>query len=144
MYTVKLGTTLVEAVRIMGSRMVGTIPVIDDESHVVGVLVLDDLLTQFMPKFVQVLRTTDFVHDYSKFEMGPRAAEMLEKPLDQIMRPPYFLSESSSLMEAMVFMHNHQVVDVPVVNAEKQLVGLVSRVRVGSLFLTAWLDQKSE
>ena len=45
-YTVKTGATLVEAMRIMGSHMVGTVPIIDDESHVVGVLVLDDLLTQ--------------------------------------------------------------------------------------------------
>ena len=48
-YTVKTGATLVEATRIMSSYMVGTVPVIDDERYVVGVLVLDDLLTQFMP-----------------------------------------------------------------------------------------------
>jgi CBS domain-containing protein len=60
------------------------------------------------------------------------------------MRPPYYLRENCSLMQAMVFMHNHQVTDVPVVNAEKQLVGLVSRVRVGSLFLASWLNPKSE
>ncbi len=143
-YTVKTGATLVEAMRIMGSHMVGTVPIIDDERQVVGVLVMDDLLTQFMPKFVQVLRTTDFVHNYEMFETGPHAADLLEKPLAEIMRPPYYLSETSSLMEAMVFMHNHQVADVPVVNAEKQLVGLVSRVRVGSLFLVDWLSQKSE
>ena len=143
-YTVKTGATLVEAMRIMGSHMVGTVPVIDDERHVVGVLVLDDLLTQFMPQFVQVLRTTDIVHYYGMFEMGSHAAGVLEKSLDEIIRPPYFLKQDSSLMEAMVYMHNHQVADVPVVNAEKQLIGLVSRVRVGSLFLVDWLNQKSE
>jgi len=143
-YTVKIGVTLVEAMRIMGSHMVGTVPVIDDERQIVGVLVLDDLLTQFMPKFVQVLRTTDFVHNYGQLEMGAHAADLLKKPLDEIMRPPYYLKEDSSLMEAMVFMHNHQVADVPVVNADQQLVGLVSRVRVGSLFLVGWLDQQSE
>ncbi|MFC1959470.1 CBS domain-containing protein [Chloroflexota bacterium] len=143
-YTVKTGATLIEAMRIMSSYMVGTVPVIDDERYLVGVLVLDDLLTQFMPQFVQLLRTTDFVHHYGMFEMGPRTADLLEKPLAEIMRPPYYLKEDSGLMEATVFMHNHQVADVPVVNAEKQLVGLVSRVRVGSLFLVDWLDQKNE
>jgi len=143
-FTVGTGATLVEAMRVMGSRKVGTVPVIDEGQHVTGVLVLDDLLTQLMPKFVQVLRSTDFVHDYGKFELGPYAAHLLGKPLREIMRPPYSLKEDSSLMEAMVFMHNHQVDDVPVVNAAKELVGIVSRVRVGSLFLIDWLDKTSE
>jgi len=143
-FTVETGATLVEAMHIMGSRMVGTVPVIDRNRHLTGVLVLDDLLTQLMPKFVQVLRSTDFIHDYGKFEMGPYATNLLDKPLSEIMRPPYYLEESSSLMQAMVFMHNHQVADVPVVNAAKELIGIVSRVRVGSLFLVDWLDKKSE
>ncbi len=143
-FTVETGATLVEAMRIMGSRLVGTVPVIDKNRHVMGVLVLDDLLTQLMPRFVQVLRSTDFIHDYGKFELGPYATHLLDKPLREIMRPPYSLKEGSSLMEAMVFMHNHQVDDVPVVNAAGELVGIVSRVRVGSLFLVDWLDKTSE
>jgi len=143
-FTVNVGATLVEAMRIIRGHMVGIVPVIDRERHVAGVLVLDDLLTEFMPKFVQVLRKTDFVQDYSKFEMGPPTADLLDKPLSELMRPPYHLSETSSLMEAMVFMHNHQVVDVPVIDADKRLVGIVSRVRVGSLFLMDWLNKKSE
>lgn len=143
-FTVSTSASLIEALRLIGSQMVGIVPVIDDERHVVGVLVLDDLLTHFMPKFVQVLRKTDFVQDFSKFEMGPPAADLLDKPLSAIMRPPYALSDKSSLMEAMVFMHNHQVVDVPVIDAEKRLVGVVSRVRVGSLFLMDWLSKQSE
>lgn len=143
-FTVGTGATLAEAMRIMGSRMVGTVPVIDKDRHVAGVLVLDDLLTQLMPRFVQVLRSTDFIHDYGKFELGPYAVHLLDKPLHEIMRPPYSLKEDSSLMEAMVFMHNHQVDDVPVVNAAGELVGIVSRVRVGSLFLIDWLDKTSE
>lgn len=140
-FTVHTGATLVEAMQIMGTHMVGTIPVIDAQRHLDGVVVLGDLLTQFMPKFVQVLRTTDFVHDYGAFEFGPHASSLLKKPLAEIMRPPFFLHEDSGLMQAMVFMHNHQVSDVPVVNAEQQLVGIVSRMRVGSLFLIDWLNK---
>ena len=143
-FTVGASATLVEAMRIMGNNMVGSVPVVDGERHLVGVIVLDDLLTQFMPKFVQVLRTTDFVHDYSKFEMGHHAADLLKKPLAEIMRPPYYLHQNSGLMQAMVFMHNHQVTDVPVVNADKQLVGIVSRVRVGNMFLIDWLNTQDD
>ncbi len=143
-YTVRAGATLGEAMRIMGSHMVGTIPVVDADHHLVGMVVMDDLLTQFMPRFVQLLRTTDFVHDYGKFELGAHAAELVDKPVEEIMRPPYSLREDSGLMEAMVFMHNHQASDVPVVDADKRIVGIVSRVRVGSLFLVGWLNQTNE
>jgi len=143
-YTVSTGASLIDAMRIIVNHMVGTVPVIDSERHIVGVLVLDDLLAQLMPKFVQVLRTTDFVHDYGKWEMGPPAEALLEKPLARFMRHPFFISEDSSLMGAMGYMHNHQLDDVPVVNADQQLVGLVSRVRIGSLFLSSWLSKQNE
>ena len=140
-FSVKSSSTLIEAIQIMGDHMVGTLPVLDDEQHVVGVVVLDDLLTQFMPRFVHLLRSTDFVHDYGQLEMGPKFFRLARKPLHEIMRPPYFLAETCSLMEAMVFMHKNQVVDVPVVNEDEKLVGLVSSVRVGSLFLVDWLGK---
>jgi CBS domain-containing protein len=143
-FTVGSDATLREAIRIMGHHMIGTVPVIDTERHVLGVVVLDDVLTEFMPQFVQVLRTSDFVHDYGLFETGARTAHLADKPLKDIMRPPYYLAADSGLMEAMVFMHNHQVSDVPVVDDQKQLVGLVSRVRVGSLFLIDWLNNLPE
>ena len=143
-FTVDEGATLREAIRIMGHHMIGTVPVIDGERNIVGVVVLDDVLTEFMPQFVQVLRALDFVHDYGAFETGPRAAHLADKPLKNIMRPPFFLAADSGLMEAMVFMHNHQVSDVPVVDDQKKLVGLVSRVRVGSLFLIDWLNKLPE
>ena len=143
-FTVQTGATLVEAMRLMGTHMVGIVPVVDSQRHLAGVLVLDDLLMQFMPTFVQVLRTTDFVHDYSKFEPGQHASDLLRKPLSEIMRPPYFLDRDSGLMQAMVFMHNHRVTDVPVVDGDKVLVGIVSRVRVGNLFLVDWLNTQDD
>lgn len=139
-YTVPVGSTLRDAMQIMGQHMVGTIPVLNDEQQIAGVVLLDDLLTQFMPHFVQVLRSVDFVHDYGALGTGPKSPELAHKPIESIMRPPYFLLDTSGLMEAMVFMHNHDVNDVPVVNEAGHLVGLVSRGRVGSLFLLDWLN----
>lgn len=143
-FSVPIDTTLVDAMRTMGNHMVGIIPVLDSARHVKGVLVLDDLLTLFMPSFVQVLHEAEYVHDHDTFKTGAGVSHLLKKPLAELMRPPYFLREDSSLMQAMVFMHNHDVEDVPVVNAADQLVGIVSRVRVGSLFLVDWLNKKGE
>lgn len=143
-FTVKTGTSLFEAMRLMGTQMIGTVPVIDDNRHLVGVLLLADVLTQFMPRFVQVLDSTDFVHDFGRFEMGPPSSALLGRSLADLMRPPFSLAEDSGLMQAMVYMHNHRVNDVPVVDRDKRLVGIVSRMRVGSVFLMDWLNKMDE
>jgi CBS domain-containing protein len=140
-YTVNAGATLRRVMQLMGTYMVGTLPVVDDEQHVLGVVMMDDILTLFMPQFVEILRQVDFVHDYGFLEAGRKAAHLADKPVTEIMRPPFMIHASSGLMEVMVYMHKHEVNDVPVVDAENRLVGLVSRVRVGSLFLSDWLSQ---
>ncbi len=143
-YTIKADATLEDAIRLMAHQMVGIVPVIDTEQYLLGVVVLDDVLTEFMPHFVQILRSADYIHDYSFLENRPWPAGLRKKPITEIMRSPYYLKEDASLMEAIVYMHNHQLGDVPVVNEGKQLVGLVSRARIGSLFLIDWLNKQPE
>jgi CBS-domain-containing membrane protein len=143
-YTIGTDATLREAMQIMAQHMMGTLPAVDVERHVLGVVVLDDVLTQFMPQFLDRLRSLDFVQDYSFLEAGRKSLHIAEKAIQDIMRPPYYVSTDSGLMAAMVVMHKHRVTEVPVVNEQKQLVGLASYVRVGSLFLTDWLNHLSE
>lgn len=140
-YTIGVDATLNDAVRIMAEYRVGTLPVVNADRRVLGVLLLDDILLEFMPDFVGVLRSVDFVQDYGFLEGGHPPPGIAEKPVRDIMRPPYFVPVDSGLMAAMVLMHKHQVTDVPIVNEQQRLVGLVSYVRVGSLFLKGWLSR---
>lgn len=137
-YMIGADSTLREAMQLMAQHMIGTLPVVDEDKHILGVVVLDDILTRFMPKFVDLLRSTDFVHDFGILEAGRRSAHLTEQPITEIMRPPYSIPADSGLMAAMVMMHKHQFTDAPVVNEDEQLVGLVSNVRVGSMFLMEW------
>lgn len=139
-YTIGVDATVGDAMRIMAQQMVGTLPVVDAERHMLGVVLLDDVLAQFMPQFVEILRSVDFVHDYGVLEAGRKSPHMARRMARDMMRPPYAVTAHSGLMAAMVLMHKYQVGDIPVVNEHTQLVGLASYVRVGSLFLMDWLD----
>lgn len=139
-YTIGVDARLREAMQLMALHMIGTLPVVDTDQHILGVVVLDDILTRFMPQFVDLLRSTDFVHDFGIFEAGRQAAHLLEQPVTDVMRPPYSIRADSGLMAAMVMMHKHQFTDAPVVDDAQQLVGLVSNVRVGSMFLLGWIS----
>lgn len=143
-YMIGPEATLHEAMQLMAQHMIGTLPVVDDDKHILGVVVLDDILTCFMPKFVELLRSTDFVHDFGILEAGRRAAHLTEQPITEIMRPPYSIAANSGLMAAMVMMHKHQFTDAPVVNEDGQLVGLVSNVRIASMFLMEWTNHLAD
>ena len=138
-YTIGPEATLGEAIDLMAHHRVATLPVVDEANHLLGVVVMDDILGQFIPRYFELLRTADFIHDYSFMETGRPPAGLTEKPLKSIMRPPYSVAPDNRLMAALMVMHKHQVPDAPVVDADKRLIGLVSIARVGGLFLAEWL-----
>ncbi|MCB9455308.1 MAG: CBS domain-containing protein [Anaerolineaceae bacterium] len=143
-YTIHEEALLGEAMQTIADHLIAILPVVNGQHQLAGILVLDDILSFFMPHFVKLLRSADFIHDYGILETGRKRPHLAKRQCREVMRQPYCVEESSGLMPAMVLMHKHHVSDIPVVNAEKQVVGLVSRGRVGSLFLRDWLEHFEE
>jgi CBS domain-containing protein len=143
-YTIGADARLRDAMQLMAQHMIGTLPVVNDEKHVIGVVALDDILTRFMPQFVDLLRSTDFVHDFGVLEAGRESAHLVNEKITSVMRPPYSVPADGGLMATMVMMHKHQFTDAPVVDENERLVGLVSNVRVGSMFLLDWINHLTD
>ncbi len=142
-HTIHPEATLRDVVQTMTNHRVGTLPVVDDDHHLVGMVLLDDVLVQFMPNVIDMLRSADFIHDYGFLEQGHIHPGQADRSIKTIMRAPYSVQSSSSLMEALVLMHKHQVDELPVLDEQKKVVGIVSRQRVGTLFLSNWLRRSS-
>jgi CBS domain-containing protein len=66
------------------------------------------------------------------------AEEDLFQPISEVMEEPTSVQENSGLVRAFAFIHKHQLIDLPVVNHEGQLVGLASRVDIGRALLGTW------
>jgi CBS domain-containing protein len=139
-YTITENGLLHDAMLQMAEHMVGALPVVNEQNHLLGIILLDDILTLFMPHFVEMLRSADFIHDYSFLEHGRNKPQLVKKAVTELMRKPYFIQYNGQLMEAMVLMHKHGVEELPVLNDDNCVIGIVSRGRVGSLFLTDWLN----
>lgn len=139
-YTIGQDGILQDAMQAMADNMVGTMPVVDEENHLIGIILIDDILSLFMPHFVEMLRSADFIHDYSFLKVGRKKPHLGQKPVTEIMQKPYSIQHDSGLMEAMVLMHKHHVEELPVLDDEKRVIAIVSRGRVGSLFLGDWLN----
>ena len=143
-FTIGPDATLGDAINLMAHHMVATLPVVDAEGHLLGVVVMDDILGQFIPTYFELLRTADFIHDFSFLETSRPPQSLTEKPIETVMRAPYCIGAENRLIAALVVMHKHHVSDAPVTDDDKRVVGLVSFARVSSLFLAEWLGHVAD
>jgi CBS domain-containing protein len=130
--------TIAEAARLLAEKHIGSLPVVDSAGKLVGVLTLRSLLLMVMPDFVHLVEDFGFVADFGAAEERKPDPEMLARPVSEIMLVPEAVEETSGLMRAYALLHQHQLHDLTVVDAQGKLVGIVSRVDVGAAFLSGW------
>lgn len=131
-------STLENAVRLLVERHIGTLPVINDQGKLVGLLQMRDLHELVMPDFVHLVDNFDFVHNFGAVSSRKPTPEMLNQPVSKIMRKPVSVDENCSLIRATAMLHNHRILDLPVVDKEGLLVGIASRVDIGTAIMQDW------
>ena len=130
--------TIRAAAAIFVKKHIGLLPVVDDKKKVVGVVGLRDLLTLELPDFVSFIEDVDFVHDFGAVETTRPDAETLDQPIDSIIKPAFTVEEDCGLLRAYSLMLQHNLHDMPVVNKKGELVGITSRVDIGTKILSLW------
>lgn len=126
------------AAAIFVKKHIGLLPVVDDKNKVIGVVGLRDLLTLEMPDFIEFIEDVDFVHDFGAVETTRPDAETLDQPIDSIIKPAFTVQEDCGLLRAYSLMLQHNLHDMPVVNKKDELVGITSRVDIGTKILSLW------
>ena len=129
-------TMLSEAAMQLVEHHVGMLPIIDEENRVVGILGLADILALLLPDFVRLIDNLDFVQDFGALEDVRVDAEMGAKPISEIMRKPVTVEENAGLLRAYTIMLKHEIHDLPVVEPDGRLVGIASRVDIGTAILS--------
>ncbi len=127
-----------EAAALFINHHVGILPVVDGSSRLVGLLLLGDVLSLVLPDFVQLMEDFDFVHDFGAVEARRLSPEAMARPVSQVMQEPICVQETSGLLRTFALLYHHRLADVPVVAPDKRLVGIVSRVDVGTALLASW------
>ena len=80
----------------------------------------------------------DFVKDFGAVETTQPTAEMLRQPVTTRMGPAFSVPDNCGLLRAYALMYDHNLHDLPVVNAQGRLVGIASRVDLGTAILSNW------
>ncbi len=130
--------TIAKAAGIFVKHHVGVLPVVDDQGKPLGIIRLSDLLSLELPDFVKLVPDVDFVHDFGAVETTRPEPGLLNRPVTTLMQTVITVDEDDGLLRAYALMLQHQLVDIPVVNRNGGLVGIVSRVDIGTAVLSIW------
>ena len=117
---------------------VGMLPVINTNGKLVGVLQLRDLLNLVLPDFTRLMEYFDFVGAFGAANDIQPSKEEISKKVSEVMEPPVCVEDECGLTRAFALLHKHNLTDLPVVDAENCLVGIASRVDVGTAMLKNW------
>ena len=117
---------------------VGMLPVVNAEGKLVGVLQLRDLLNLALPDFTRLMEDFDFVVTFGAANSIQPSKEEIAKKVSDVMEPPVCVDDTCGLSRAFALLHHYKLTDLPVVDAENCLVGIASRVDVGTAMLKKW------
>lgn len=133
--------SLIEAAKLLASKKVGTLPVVDKKGHLVGLTSMRAIVRVFLPDFINVVKDMDFVLDFGAID--DPAPEDIQKAakikVADIMEEAISVEDDCTLMRALAIMISHDLLDLPVVK-NGELVGIASQVDVGRAFIEGWLD----
>jgi CBS domain-containing protein len=130
--------TVREAASKIAENHIGLLPVIDNQGQLMGVVRLQDLLSLELPDFYKLLPDFDFVHDFGAVESHQPSSQEIDVPITTLMQPACYVEETSGLLRTYALMLKHDLHDLPIINATKELVGIASRVDIGAAILSTW------
>ena len=133
-------STIREAAAVFVKAHVGLLPTVDQNNKLVGVVGLRDLLSLELPDFVNFVADLDFVHDFGAVESTRPPAEVLDQSIQMLMKPAITVQEDSGLLRTYALMLQHELHDIPVISTAEQLVGMASRVDIGTAIVSTWAE----
>lgn len=137
-FSIGLTATIQEAANTFVRHHIGTLPVVDDSMHLLGLLQLRDLLTLMMPDFINLVENFDFIDDFGAVETNTPSKDVICRYVEEIMTTPVSVQADSGLLRAFSLLNHHRLSDLPVVDDQNVLIGIASRVDIGTALLANW------
>jgi len=133
--SVKPETPLQEAAEILAKRGFDGMPVVDEESKLVGILTEYDLISKgsatHLPTFQKIIQNLGvYSKDKSQFTKDFEEISSL-KVKDVMNKDPLTLFEDATYEEAVqAFRDHHRVNPIPVIDNDRKVIGVISRFDV--------------
>ncbi len=133
-----------EVASLLVKNRISSIPVVDDQGSLIGIVSISDIVKIFLPDFVPLV-DIDFVKDYGSLDFSTEDVKKIATmTVSGIMtRKVYTVDEECSLVRALSMLKKHNVRALPVVRNGK-LIGIVSSVDICRRFLEVWETKNQE
>lgn len=123
-------TPIKEVVQIFAESAFGSLPVVDEEKKVIGIITKKDLLMTFLPEYFDLLEDISFIEDFGLLEESLLLEEGLLLVDDVMSKKVVTLREDESLFKAVALMVQSEVRRLPVVDEENKLVGIITQTHI--------------
>jgi CBS domain-containing protein len=130
--TVNPSTGIQKIYDLFRERDIGGVPVVDGANTVLGMVTKAELLAVIIPDYFDMVSDFLFIDDLGALEAKLESIPSLELFLaeDLMIRDVVTVRAEASLMKAPVLMSKYNVRRLPVVDKEKRLVGIVTRMDI--------------
>jgi CBS domain-containing protein len=137
-FSIREDELVTKAAKLFLENHIGTLPVVNKENKLVGILTLQCMLKITMPDFVNVVENFDFIPNFGAVRTKQPERSELFRPVHDIMKKPVFVEEDWSLIHAAAILDKEESADIPVVSEDGILVGLASHVDIGTGLIQQW------
>ncbi len=127
--SVKRSTTLTELIKLFKDfHTFPLVPVVEDGNRLVGIVSFQNLTEIFRTQEPEILKTVPFIdeeqEDILKADISPEMGNLVI--VDDIMKTKFFsIQEEASIEEAYNSMKLHSKEQLPVVDKEERLIGII-------------------
>lgn len=120
-----------------------TLPVVDHEGIVTGVISLHDLVRHFLPRYIDLMPSLEFLGESRVLEqhllaqiMDPTTSRLFLVH-DLMVRKATVVQDTDSTFKALVMMIQHNLHHLPVVDKDRRYSGMIDQRRIILEILTA-------
>jgi CBS domain-containing protein len=122
--------TLEEVARSFYETGESLLPVTEEDGTLVGVISIENFILIFLPSYIDLVRSVDFVHDFGALEDASFSIEEKLFVAEDLMDESFtVLDEDDSVMKAAAVLHKYDLSRIPVVSGNR-LVGMIGNNEV--------------
>ena len=121
-----------EIYKIFCEKHIGGVPVTDENGRLLGMVTKTELLDVLIPDYFDMIGDFLFIDDFGALEEKLESVPTLELFIaeDLMVRNVISIKENASLMKAPVLMIKYNIRRLPVLDRDKKVVGVITRMDV--------------
>lgn len=128
--SVSPSTGIMEIYRIFKEKGIGGVPVVDNESKIIGMVTRNELLAAILPDYFDMIGDFLFIDDFGSLE--EELEHMPEFKLfiaeDLMVKNVVTVNANASLLKVPALLDKHNINRIPVVDKDKKLVGIITKM----------------